>query len=164
MERAKRLFSSLSDEAVATLERLASRMRERKAAMQALVERVDAAGHCAACGGACCAAGRYHFRISDALVYLVSGETFFTPLFDNDVCPYLAGDRCFMAPAYRPFNCITFNCESIEDLLPEEDRALFYRFEAEVRGIYAEIERLLPARSLFGALLDFSGCERGIDT
>ncbi|UFS71643.1 hypothetical protein LPW11_05465 [Geomonas sp. RF6] len=155
--RVQEAFVRLSPEKRGELHSLACHLMARKSAMQALVEQVDAAATCAACRGACCASGRYHFRNADLLVYLVTGEPLFTPLFGNGACPYLAVEGCLMPPAYRPFNCITFNCEAIEDLLPAGDTARFYQGERELREIYRQIEELFPGRSLHGALLDLSG-------
>jgi hypothetical protein len=125
----------------------------RKEAMQALVARVDAASHCAGCGGACCVKGKYHFTPVDLLVYLATGRDLFAPLFDNGLCPYLAPEGCLMPPGYRPFNCITFNCERIEDQLPEKEVALFYRWESELRETYRQLRALFPDRSADGPLL-----------
>lgn len=146
-------FLSQPEQVLERLRGLSAALREQKCAMQALVERVGAASHCAGCGGECCVAGKYHFTRADLLVYLATGETFFAPLFGNGLCPYLGREGCLTPPAYRPFNCITFNCERIEDLLSGEDVASFYRMERELRRIYGEIRSLFPEYSMHGALL-----------
>ena len=146
-------YRSLPDEILARLQRLTTELRELRCAMQALVARVDAAAHCAGCGGECCVAGKYHFSQADLLVYLAADEPLFTPLFDNGLCPYLGPEGCLIPPDYRPFNCITFNCERIEDLLSEEELAGFYRRERELRRVYGEIRSLFPEQSMHGALL-----------
>jgi len=86
-------------------------------------------------------------------VYLLDRAPLFEPLFGNGLCPYLAPDGCLMPAAYRPFNCITFNCERIEDLLSEADRAAFYQGERELRRCYGEIRSLFPGHSMHGAVL-----------
>src|SRR6185369_4301043 len=102
------------------LRQLSDELARVKGAMQDLVAQVGAALHCAACGGECCVAGRYHFSRADLLVYLATERELFVPLFDNGLCPYLAREGCLMPTGYRPFNCISFNCDRIEDLLPPE--------------------------------------------
>ena len=146
-------FSALPEPDLARLRSLSSLVMEQKDAMQALVAQVDAASHCAGCGGACCVSGKYHFTAADLLVHLATGAPLFAPLFDNGLCCYLGAAGCLMAPAYRPFNCITFNCERIEDLLPEQEVARFYRLEGELRRSYAQILSLFPGNAMFGALL-----------
>ena len=127
-----------------------------KSSMQALLERVDAAGICRRCAGECCAAGKYHFTAADLLVYLVNDEPLFAPLFDNGLCPFLGSGGCLMPAGYRPFNCITFNCEAVEDLLLEEELARFYELERVLRRLYGEIGSLLPGRTFSSALLSLS--------
>lgn len=132
---------------------LLARLMEQKRTMQALVEQVDAGVHCAQCKGECCVAGRYHFTGVDLLAYLAAATPLFTPLFDNGLCCYLAEACCLMPPAYRPFNCITFNCERIEDLLPEPEVERFYRLERELRESYRQIRALFPGSSIGSPLL-----------
>lgn len=149
----KSAFALLLEPELERLRALCRLMMEQKSALQALTARADAASHCAGCGGACCVAGKYHFTAVDLLVYLVAGEPLFVPLFDNGLCPYLAGTACLMPPAYRPFNCITFNCDTIEDLLAPEEVSSFYGLERELRRNYAEIRSIFPAKTVDGALL-----------
>ncbi|QXE89526.1 hypothetical protein [Geomonas subterranea] len=135
------------------LEEFARGMAAHKEAMQQLVAQVDAAAHCAGCGGACCARGKYHFSAVDLLVYLAAGKPLFAPRFDNGLCPYLGEPECLIPPGYRPFNCITFNCDLIEDQLPREEVSRFYKMEQELAARYAEIRALFPGRSMDGPLL-----------
>jgi hypothetical protein len=146
-------FSILSEPDLERLRKLSLTMVEQKRAMQALASRVDAALHCAGCGGACCVSGKYHFSAVDLLVYLATGEPLFTPDFGNGLCPYLGDPGCLITPEYRPFNCITFNCERIEDLLSEDEVSGFYRMERELRCNYGEIRSIFPGNSMAGALL-----------
>lgn len=146
-------FSGLSEPDLGRLRELGALLMEQKRAMQALTARVDPASHCAGCGGACCVAGKYHFAAVDLLIYLATGEPLFVPLFDNGLCPFLGAAGCLMAPAYRPFNCITFNCELIEDPLLPEEVSRFYQLERELRRNYGEIRSLFHDNSMDGALL-----------
>jgi hypothetical protein len=151
--RVSRAFERLPGAERGRVERLCRLMMEQKGGMQALVARVDAASHCAGCGGACCVTGKYHFTPVDLLVYLVSSQQLFQPLFGNGLCPYLGATGCLMQPEFRPFNCITFNCEVIEERLTDEELARFYRFERELRQNYQEIRSIFPGRCIDGSLL-----------
>ena len=153
MQEVSGAFGALSESDLQRLRALCDLLMERKRALQALTARLDPATHCAGCGGACCVAGKYHFARVDLLVYLAAGQPLFAPLFDNGLCPYLGESGCLMAPAFRPFNCITFNCELIEDLLDDEEVARFYRLERELRRNYGEIRSLFPGGSMDRALL-----------
>lgn len=146
-------YRGLPVQVLEPLKERAARLRELRLAMQALVAGIGAATHCADCGGECCVAGKYHFTKIDLLVYLVEQEPLFAPLFNNGLCPYLAPGGCLIEPAYRPFNCITFNCERIEDLLSEKELAGFYRMERELRRVYGEIRSLFTDDSMHGAVL-----------
>jgi hypothetical protein len=153
MTRVTEVYRALPEATLAKLQELSEVLKGLKCAMQELVARVDAAVHCAGCGGACCVAGKYHFTRADLLVYLACGAELFEPLFGNGLCPYLGQQGCLIPAAYRPFNCITFNCELIEDRLSEEEIASFYRMERELKGCYAEIRSLFPEDTMYGALL-----------
>lgn len=146
-------FAALGAERRTELSALLLKLMEQKLTMQALVEQVDAAVHCAQCKGECCVAGRYHFTGVDLLAYLATATPLFTPLFDNGLCCYLARERCLMPAGYRPFNCITFNCERIEDLLPEPEVERFYRLERELRESYRQIRALFPGSNIGSPLL-----------
>ncbi|GFO68890.1 hypothetical protein GMLC_24690 [Geomonas limicola] len=149
----ERVLEGFPEERLPRLRELADQLKALKSKLQELVSAVEAGSHCAACGGACCVAGKFHVSRVDLLVYLLDRLSLFEPLFGNGLCPYLAPDGCLMPAAYRPFNCITFNCELIEDRLAEADRTAFYQGERELTRCYAEIRSLFPGRSMHGAVL-----------
>ena len=109
---------------------------------------------CASCGGECCLTGKYHFTVVDLLAYLVDDRELFTPRFDQDACPYLGVDGCLMAPPYRPFNCVTFNCERLEILLEPPEKERLARLEQELRMIYGRFEELTGVRIMGGLLMN----------
>lgn len=146
-------FSLLPETDLLRLGLLSRAMVAHKEAMQELVARVDAASHCALCGGACCVRGRYHFSAVDLLVYLATGKPLFTPRFDNGLCPFLGDAACLIPAGYRPFTCITFNCDVIEDQLTRDEVSRFYQMEKELQERYAEIRSLFPPKSMDGPLL-----------
>jgi hypothetical protein len=90
----------------------------------------------------------------DVLVYLVNGEPLFAPRFASGWCPFLDEAGCMMPPAKRPFNCITFNCEQIEDLFSPVELAQFYSQEKELRRCYADITRLFAGSVFRGAVMN----------
>ena len=147
-------FRRLPESDLQKLRALSGELTERKRALQALAARADCAARCAGCGGACCVTGKYHFTPVDLLVHLATAQPLFAPHFGNGLCPYLGESGCQMAPAYRPFNCITFNCELIEDCLSAQEVSSFYQLERELRRNYLEIRALFPGSSLDRALLD----------
>ena len=59
-----------------------------------------------------------------------------------------------MEPPYRPFNCITFNCEAVEKRLSAGDRKLLHLHEAELRSLYAGVEKLFAGRFMHGLLIN----------
>ena len=132
-----------------------------KEQLHRLVDRVEGGELCAACGGACCAAGKYHFTVVDLAVFLTAGQDLFTPRFDSDGCPYIEERGCLMAPPFRPFNCITFICEEVEDRLLPEERELFSLQERELRSRYAEVERFFAGRFMHGLLINSERCLSG---
>lgn len=146
-------FLALPQEKAHRLRELSRAMVALKERMQHLVAQVDAAELCAGCGGACCVCGKYHFAAVDLLVYLATQELLFAPRFDNGLCPLLGEPNCLVPAGYRPFNCITFNCELIEDRLADSDVSRFYLMERELRELYAEIRSLFPRGAMDGSLL-----------
>jgi hypothetical protein len=132
-----------------------------KRCVHAVTEAVSPAAICAACGGACCASGKYHFTVVDLLVFLDGGHPLFEPQFGRGLCPYLGERSCLMEPGYRPFNCLTFNCELVEALLAPSAVERFYAGERELRRLYAGVEELFGNRFMHGLLMNY---ERGLLT
>lgn len=147
------LFCALPQADLLKLRGMSLALLAQKEAMQELVAKVDAASHCAGCGGACCVSGKYHFSAVDLLVYLATDRPLFSPRFDSGLCPYLGEPRCLIPTGYRPFNCITFNCEIIEDQLSRDELSRFYLMERELRLGYGEIRSLFPPGSMDGSLI-----------
>lgn len=158
VERVSRTFQALPLARRARLAELTFALKEKKSLLQGIAEGGGGAETCASCGGACCVSGRYHFTAVDLLVYLVDGETLFTPRFASGLCPYLGETGCLILAPYRPFNCITFNCERIEAFLAEAELSRFYLVEGELRGLYGEIRSLFPERFMARALLNLAPC------
>lgn len=117
---------------------------------------VDCATICKRCGGQCCLAGKFHFTAVDLLAFLLTEVPLFTPNFGSlPGCPYSSGAGCLMSPAYRPYNCITFICDEIEEGLNLEEKREFYLLADRLRDAYAEIEQSCGRRFMGGLLQTF---------
>jgi hypothetical protein len=168
-------FSRLPAGRRAAVEAAVAAIKACKSALHNVVDAVDAGVVCASCGGACCMSGKYHFTVVDLLAYLVDEKELFAPHFGRGVCPYLDSRGCRMAPPYRPFTCVIFNCELVEGLLDLLQKKLLRDLESELRGHYAGLEDLFGSRFMGGvlmngeraglsgrrAILDGNGCLRG---
>ncbi len=104
---------------------------------------------CAECDGACCGCGRHHVTLTNLLAYLLVDEE--PPVPDpGKTCPYLAESGCRLPVARRPYNCITFFCEQIEENLSEEDRQQLRLLDRQLRQEYQAVVDRYPVASLRG--------------
>jgi hypothetical protein len=71
----------------------------------------------------------------------------------NSTCPLLNDQGCLLVPHHRPYPCISFLCDRIEDLLSPADVALFYTLEAELRQIYLAFAARFAGGGMQGLLL-----------
>jgi hypothetical protein len=131
---------------------LAEAVKGAKEALHAIGEGVCVGEICASCGGECCMTGKFHVTVVDILVYLAEGRALFTPDFGQGRCPYLGERGCLMASSYRPFNCVTFNCERVEWLLEPHDKERFVLLERELRALYGRFEEEFGNRFMGGLL------------
>jgi len=134
---------------------LLSDMKGLKKFLYELTKSVEGEAVCAICQGRCCETGKYHFTVIDLLVYIFDGKELFTPDFSSKRCPYLGCTGCFMAPEYRPFNCITFNCEQLESLLRHSDIQEFYGVERKLRIKYNALEDMFGNKFVYGLLANY---------
>ncbi|RII28957.1 MAG: hypothetical protein CXR31_03550 [Geobacter sp.] len=132
---------------------LAAQVKEAKLALHDCVTAVDIGAICADCRGECCARGKNHVTVIDLLVSLVEGRELVTPFFGHDICPYLGANGCLMAPPYRPFTCIIFNCDRVEGLMGKSEKERLYEAERRLRAVYGEFEKLFGKRFMAGLLI-----------
>jgi len=104
---------------------------------------------CRDCRGACCARGLHHLTLPNLLSYLLRREVPPRPDFAA-TCPLLGETGCLWPPERRPFNCVTFFCEQVEDNLDGQGRRRFYDLEGDLRCCYREIAGRYPAAGLRG--------------
>lgn len=154
-------YAALAPDARTWAEERSSAIREAKKALNAISQKVSGGEICAACRGECCARGRHHVTVVDLLVHLAVGRPLPVPDFAVDHCPWLGAAGCRMDPVCRPFNCITFNCERVEELLEPSDRERFYRVEGELRVVYGEVEEFFGNRFMQGLLLSYERAVAG---
>lgn len=60
-----------------------------------------------------------------------------------------------MEAGYRPFNCVTFNCERIEDLLRPEEVQRFYDLEKQLRAHYVLMEKVFNNSFAHGLMANY---------
>jgi hypothetical protein len=150
-------YATLSPVLHSQLKKCAEAIKTCKKALHQIGEGVNAAEICAQCRGECCKSGKNHVTSVDLLVYFNDDWEIFTPCFEQDICPYLGEKSCLMGSEYRPFNCVTFICERIEELLDPPAKERFYALERELRALYRDMEHLFDKNFRNGVL---SICER----
>jgi hypothetical protein len=131
-------------------------LNERLAAIASLQIALDelffkAGGNnaCAGCEGACCGCGRHHITLTNLLGYLLAGEVPPTPDFSR-TCPFLGEQGCCLPVARRPYNCITFFCETLEDRLDADQCGQLRALDRQLRSEYQRVADRYPAASLRG--------------
>lgn len=89
---------------------------------------------CACCPEHCCGQGKNHPGLVNLLFYLMAEEELVADF--SAPCPQLGPAGCLFPPARRPFNCITFNCEQVEEKLPAAQRHRLATLETALRALY----------------------------
>ena len=111
---------------------------------------------CRDCDGACCGCGRNHLTLGNLVAILLAGDEPPAPDFTAS-CPWLGPRGCRLEPARRPFNCVTFICETIEDRIEKADLEAFYELEKALRGVYRDLAGRYAGAGLQGLLLRAEG-------
>ncbi len=113
---------------------------------------VDGPQICRDCLGGCCSRAKHHLTLGNVLAYLLAGEEPPTPDFTRP-CPLLGPAGCQLPVTRRPFNCIIFLCDAVDQALSIEQRQAFARIESELRQVYHAIAERCPGASLRGLLI-----------
>lgn len=71
----------------------------------------------------------------------------------SQTCPFLTDHGCALPAQSRPFNCVTFICDTIEECLSPEDQQQFYSFERQLREHYTAFDQRYIGSSLQGLLI-----------
>jgi hypothetical protein len=151
----KKEFAALPELFIANIRTSTETIKKYKKAIFVLTEMVGGGKICENCRGECCKKGKYHFTVIDLLVFLAEGKALFAPHFGRERCPYSGDAGCLMEPEYRPFNCITFHCERLEELLQAPDIEAFYELEKKLRSQYSGLERMFDNRLAYGLLSNY---------
>ncbi len=114
-----------------------------------LFRKADGLDACAGCDGTCCGCGRHHVTLTNLLAFLLADETPPTPDFSR-TCPYLGERGCLLTVDRRPYNCITFFCETLEDQLCADDCETLRSLDRRLRNEYLRVATRYPAASLRG--------------
>ncbi len=129
-----------------------SRIAALQSAMHALFEAADGASLCRSCLGQCCGCGTNHLTLANLLAFVAAGEEPPAPDFTR-TCPWLGDEGCLLEVARRPYNCVSFLCEPIEDRLAPATRDDFYRLEKELRALYLQFDARYAGSSLRGIFI-----------
>ncbi|WP_084211690.1 hypothetical protein [Geoalkalibacter subterraneus] len=108
--------------------------------------------HCRKCGGLCCGHGKHHVTLVNLLFFISRNSDPPSPDF-SATCPMLAAEGCRLSPGTRPFNCVTFACDSIEENMSSDARAAFYAAERSLRHLYDEFAQRYAGAGMRGFLL-----------
>jgi hypothetical protein len=128
------------------------RIGELQAGIDRLFREVDGPAICADCLGGCCGGGRHHVTLTNLLGYLLAGKTPPAPDFSRS-CPQLGAEGCRLPAEHRPFNCIIFFCERIDNSLTDAQRSAVAGIEAELRSTYHGVAERCPGAGLRGLLI-----------
>lgn len=120
--------------------------------LDALFCRADGLRQCRDCRGDCCALGHNHLTLANLLIFL-DAEIEPPSLDFGATCPLLGPAGCAVPAAQRPYNCISFLCDRIEDQLDPAGVAEFYRLERALRDCYRAFAARYTGGSMSGLLL-----------
>lgn len=120
--------------------------------LQDLFAGAGGAGVCQTCAGACCERGTHHLTLVNLLAYLLAGKQPPTPDFAR-TCPFLGDAGCLLPATHRPFNCVTFICEPVEEGLSPAGREVFWALERRLRALYEAFDGRYAGSSLRGLLI-----------
>lgn len=129
-------------------ERIAS-IEELQQSLDELFRQAGGLDSCGVCDGSCCACGKHHLTLTNLLAYLLVDETPPVPSFEC-TCPFLGQEGCLLPVARRPYNCITFFCETLEDRLNTSEQEQLRALDRQLRKEYQLVEQRYPAATLRG--------------
>lgn len=152
-------FGALPSIARDTLYNLLQDIRLLKKQIHAYADLLDGSAICGECGGQCCTTGKHHFTVIDLLAYLTEHKPLFLPRFSSGWCPFLGDEGCMMEAEFRPYNCVTFNCDRIDILLRPGEREALMEEERRLRGLCRTVEQVFGNTFMQGLLIT---CERDV--
>lgn len=106
---------------------------------------------CQRCLGSCCELGHNHMTLANLLAALLDDNL---PQANfEQTCPFLGKQGCTLEVSCRPYNCVTFICDAVEEALTTEERELFYTLEQQLRSVYLAFDKRYIGSSLQGLLI-----------
>ncbi len=145
-------LAALAPEERASLRGDLETIRELQEELHLLFLAAGGAGLCAACDGECCGLGRHHLTLANLLPFLLAAEEP-PPLDFGRTCPLLGDGGCILEAGRRPYNCVTFLCEAVEERLTPADRERFGNLETDLRRRYGDLESRYAGAGMRGLLL-----------
>jgi hypothetical protein len=142
-------LSTLEDGARIWLVRQVAEIGALQAELDALFRSAGGPTTCSVCVDTCCGCGRHHLILTNLLAYLLAGEVPPAPDF-GCTCPFLSEKGCRLPVTRRPYNCITFFCETLEERLDHDEREQLRRLDHQLRQAYQRVAERFPAATLRG--------------
>ncbi|MFO7830646.1 MAG: hypothetical protein R6V18_01535 [Desulfuromonadaceae bacterium] len=114
----------------------------------------DGSASCCSCSGSCCEHGHNHITLINVVAAILQHNV---PEPDfAATCPFLTSRGCSLTVALRPFNCVTFICDTIEALMSAAQLEEFYRLEKLLRAHYTEVDQRYIGSSMRGLFIGSS--------
>ncbi|TLM67333.1 MAG: hypothetical protein FDZ69_04355 [Deltaproteobacteria bacterium] len=152
LDRARRELLALPPAERDWLAAQVRRIGELQLELDRLFREIDGPVICTDCLGGCCSRAKHHVTLTNLLGYLLQGGT--PPEPDHALaCPMLGAEGCRLPVERRPFNCIIFLCDRLDDRLTSVQREAFSGIEAELRSAYHAVGDRCPGASLRGLLI-----------
>ncbi len=152
LRRARQDFNVLPRQELEWLRSKLQVIAKGQLAMDQLFREIGGDVACAVCVGACCGSGRHHFTLANLLAYLVDNQL--PPRADfARSCPFLGKNGCLLPVAKRPYACITFFCEHLDERLDQKQGALLRSLDQSLRAAYQAISDRYVGGSLQGLWL-----------
>ncbi len=117
-----------------------------------LFEQGSGVKSCCVCEGDCCAKGHNHMTLVNLLSFIQHHKLPPDADFSRS-CPFLSSQGCLLPIDSRPYNCVSFICDTIEDALSESETLRFYALEKQLRGLYLDFASRYPGAAMTGLLL-----------
>jgi len=106
---------------------------------------------CSRCQGSCCELGQNHMTLANLLGAIMQDKL--PAAHFERTCPFLGDNGCTLDISVRPYNCITFICDDVEEALSAEEQSRFYRLEQQLRSLYTAFDQRYLGSSLQGLLI-----------
>jgi hypothetical protein len=145
-------YARLGDDEKCWIAATCKQISQLQAQLDQLFRQGDGLNQCRDCRGDCCLLGHNHLTLANLLLWF-SRETIPPELDFSSTCPLLTEKGCVLSAEERPYSCISFLCDRIEEQLPLKDVATFYALERELRGLYRAFAERYAGGSMAGLLL-----------